>query len=90
MSNMSGIQRRTVQERSDPAIGAIVIDYSGGDQDVNAAARGLYISGAGDLAVEMLSGDAVTFTGLLAGVVYPIAVRKIVQAGSSADGLILT
>ncbi len=90
MSNMSGISRRIVQERSDPAIGAIAINYSGGDQAIVVPARGLYISGAGNLVVEMLSGDAVTLTGLLAGVVYPFALRKIIQASSTASGLILT
>ncbi len=90
MSNSIGFPNRGVQERSDPAIGAIVINYAGGDQQINVPARGLYISGAGALVVEMVNGDAVTFTGLLAGVVYPIAVRKIIQAGSAAGGLILT
>lgn len=81
---------RAVQERSDPAIGALAINYGAGDQDINVPSRGLYISGAGDLVVHMANGDVVTFTGLLAGTVYPIAVKKIVQAASTAAGLVLT
>jgi hypothetical protein len=81
---------RAVQERSDPAIGAIAISYGGGDQDINVPSRGLYISTAGNLVVLMANGDSVTLTGLLAGVVYPIAIKKITQAGSTAAGLILT
>ena len=85
-----GFPNRGVQERSDPAIGALAISYGGGDQDINIPARGLYISSAGNLAVVMLNGDSVTLTGLLAGVVYPIAVKKILNAGSTAAGLVLT
>lgn len=91
MSNTNNFfPNRGVQERSDPAIGAIAIDYAAGDQDITVPSRGLYISSAGDLVVLMANGDAVTLTGLLAGVVYPIAVRKIIQAASTAAGLVLT
>ncbi len=79
-------------DRSDPAMGGIAINYSGGDQvlALPTIARGLYISGAGALVVVMANGDAVTFSGLLAGIVYPIAVKQITASGSSAAGVILT
>ncbi len=82
----------TLTERSDPAMGGIAISYGGGDQVLTdpTIARGLYISGAGALAVVMANGDVVTLSGLLAGVVYPIAVKQITQSGSSAAGVILT
>jgi hypothetical protein len=80
---------RAPGDRKDPAIGAIAISYGGGDQIVTVAARAIYVSTAGNLAVDMVNGDTVTFTGLLVGMVYPIAVSKIYQAGSTAAGLIL-
>lgn len=80
---------RGTQERDDPAIGAVAIDYGGGDQDITVPARGLYIQTNGNLAVEMVNGDAVTFTGLLAGTIYPVCLRKILQTGSTAAGLVL-
>lgn len=90
MSNDNDIGRRAVQRRSDPAIGGIVIDYAAADQDLDVPGRMLYISSNGNLEVETVGGDTLTFTGLLAGRIYPIAVRKIIKAGSSAAGLVLT
>ncbi len=78
------------RRRSDPAVGAVTINYAATDQTFTKPTRGLYISGAGALVVIMSNGDSVTFTGLLAGVLYPIAVKTIVKAGSSAAGLVLT
>lgn len=88
-SNDNDIGRRPVQ-RTDPAMGGVAISYGGGDQTLTVPGRALYISGAGNLVVETVGGDSLTFTGLLAGVIYPVAVRKIIQAGSSAAGLVLT
>ena len=82
---------RTVpQHRSDPGVGAVAINYAGGDQTVEAPARGIYIDVAGNLAVVMANGDAITFVGLLAGVLYPFSVRQITKAGSTAGGVIVT
>ncbi len=79
-----------VKDRSDPAVGGIAISYGGGDQVLTVRARSLYISVAGNLSVKMLNGDLLTFTALLAGVVYPFAVQTIYQTGSTASGNILT
>jgi len=89
-SNDNDIGRRAVEDRNDPVIGGVAINYAAADQVLTVAARGLYISGAGNLVVETIGGDTLTFTGLLAGVIYPVAVRKIIKLGSSAAGLVLT
>ncbi len=80
---------RAVKYRSDPAIGAVAISYGGGNQTISQPSRAIYISGAGALVVTMVDGSAATFSGLLAGVVYPFSIQGITQSGSSAAGVIL-
>lgn len=67
----------------------MVIDYSGGDQDVTVPARAVYVGTAGNLKVDMSDGTTVTFANLAAGQVYPFAVTKVYQTGSSVAGHIL-
>lgn len=90
MSNTSSTSYpEYVKNRFDPAIGGEAIDYSGGDQDITFAARGVYVGTAGHLKVDLVTGDTVTFSNLTAGNVYPFAIKKIYQTGSSAAGVIL-
>lgn len=82
--------RSSVARRSDPAQGAVAIDYSGGDQVLATESRGIYIDTAGNLKVDMADGTTVTFENLAAGTIYPIAITKIYQTGSTtAAGLVL-
>lgn len=77
---------------SNPAEGGVVINYGGGDQTLAKVCRGIYISTAGNLKVDMPGGGTpvtLTFTGLTAGTVYPIRVKKIYQVGSTAAGIAL-
>ncbi len=71
-----------------PAVGAIAI--TGADQTfAGARPRSVYVATAGDLTCDMVNGDNVTFVGLLAGIVYPIAIKKIYDTGTSITGLVL-
>lgn len=81
--------RTGVVQDNDPAIGAVAIDYSGGDQPLSGAPRGLHIDSAGALKVDMADGTTVTFASLLEGAFYPYAVTKIYQTGSDAAGFVL-
>jgi hypothetical protein len=81
--------RGSVARRSDPATGAVAIDYSGGNQTLSTEARGVYVGTAGHLKVDMADGTTVTFSNLAAGNIYPIAITKIYQTGSTAAGLVL-
>ncbi len=72
-----------------PAVGAEAISYGGGDQTVSPCSRALYVATAGDLKVDMLSGDTVTFASLPAGTILAVCVKKIYQTGSNAAGIIL-
>lgn len=84
---MSG--RKSPDTQHDPPVGAIVIDYSAGDQELNVPARRVYISATGDLKVDMADGTTVTFEDLAAGIQHEMCIAKIYQTGSTATGLVL-
>ncbi|MBT8408060.1 MAG: hypothetical protein KJN93_00360 [Alphaproteobacteria bacterium] len=50
--------------------------------------RALYVGVAGNVAVEMLSGDTVVLSGAQAGAVYPFRVSKVLATGTTAGGLV--
>jgi hypothetical protein len=52
------------------------------------ATRGIYVGGSGDLKVTMIGGEAVTFVGLAAGVIHPIAAIIVWSAGTTATGIV--
>ncbi len=51
-------------------------------------ARGLYVGGAGDVAVTTVGGDVVTFVGVLAGTVLPVYVTKVMATNTSATSIV--
>lgn len=57
------------------------------DSTVLAITRGIYVGGNGNLVVTMIDGGVLTFTGVLAGMIYPLQVSK-VMAATTATGLI--
>ena len=69
-----------------PAENAVVINYSGGNQDVTS--RALIIETAGDLVVDMVGqGSSITLP-LPAGLI-PIRIKRIYQSGSTAAGVVI-
>lgn len=53
-----------------------------------AVTRCLYVGGAGDLRVELVSGDVVTLTGTVAGAIYPLRIARVLATGTTATGLV--
>jgi hypothetical protein len=50
------------------------------DNDLDYITRAVYVGGAGDLtAILEGGGEAVTFTGVQAGVIYPLRVRRVME-----------
>lgn len=76
-----------IANQSDPAIGAVLIDYSGGNQTVSGHARGLYITTAGNLKIDTARGDIGIVHPFITGLA-PIKVTKIYQTSSTAAGVI--
>lgn len=71
-----------------PAVGAVAIDVSGGDQALSPPIRGFHVGVAGDVAVTMLDGTDVTFVGCVAGGTYPYACQTIKQTGTTATSVV--
>ena len=55
--------------------------------DLPQITRGFMVGGAGDVAVTLKSGDAITLPGLMAGVVYPFRISKVRDSGTTATGI---
>jgi len=49
--------------------------------------NGIYVGGAGNLAVELLDGSTVTLTAVIVGTIYPLRVTK-VKAATTATNLV--
>jgi len=50
--------------------------------------RAIFIGGAGNLSVVMLSGDTVTLTGVQPGMIYPLRVTTVRATGTTATGIV--
>lgn len=58
------------------------------NNDLTFLPRGVYVGTSGNLAVHDIEGEAVTFTNLAAGVIHPIAPKRILSTGTTASGII--
>lgn len=60
------------------------------DTDFSAPSRGIYVSGTGDVSVQMLGNDAtVVFVAVPAGAILPIRCTKVNVAGTTATNMIV-
>lgn len=50
--------------------------------------RALYIGSSGDVTVIMQGGQTVTFTGMVAGQIYPLRVGRVKAAGTTAAAIV--
>lgn len=58
------------------------------DTAIFASTRGIYVGGGGDIHVDLESGDEVTFTGALTGLIYPLRVQRVYATGTTATDLV--
>ena len=56
--------------------------------DLPRATRALYVGESGDVALRMVSGASVTFTGMQGGMIYPLRVARVLATGTTAAGLV--
>ena len=56
--------------------------------DLPFVTRGIYVGSAGSLQVQMAGGQTVTFENVLAGVIYPLRVSRVMAVGTTATALI--
>jgi len=55
------------------------------DTNIALNVRGLYVGGAGDVAVIMANGQTVTFVGVAAGSILPIRATRVLATGTTPD-----
>ena len=56
--------------------------------DLTEVTRAIYVGGAGNLSVVMLSGQVTLFTSVVAGAILPLRVRRVNATGSTATNLV--
>jgi hypothetical protein len=54
------------------------------DTDLTVVTRGLYVGGAGNVAVITKGGETVTFTGVVAGSILPVRVARVKATNTTA------
>lgn len=69
-----------------PAESAVAVTAS--NTTVFAPTRGVYVAGAGNLAVTFADGSEVTLTNIAAGVVHPLSVVQVKSTGTTATGIV--
>lgn len=55
---------------------------------VQGACNALYVGGAGDIAILDEMGQTVTYTGVAAGLWFPVKAVRVLAAGTTATGLV--
>ena len=84
---MTDIYRTHVPGLTSPAQDALEITPSDSQTFVQTT-RALYVGIGGDATVRMANGTVATFTGLLAGVVYPLRIDRVLATGTTAASLV--
>jgi hypothetical protein len=80
---------RRVYKHAEIPNSAVEVDYTGGDVDLPFSTVGLFIGGAGDLAVDMMGeGSGIAISGIAAGTVLPGNFRTVNQSGSTATDIV--
>lgn len=72
---------------SAPADHAFAITPDDGT-DLSYVTRALYVGSAGAVTVVMAEGTTITFSGLFAGQVLPVRVRRVLATGTTATALV--
>ena len=73
---------------SQPATGAVAVSVGSADQSFERPTRGVFVGGAGNLAVTMEEGQSITFTGVTAGSILPIQATAALTSGTTATNVI--
>lgn len=75
---------RPITELSDPGQHAFVVTPADSDFASNAQARALWVGGAGNVRVTTVGGEDVLFSGVPAGTVLPVSVKRVWATNTTA------
>jgi hypothetical protein len=70
-----------------PASNAFAVTPADGS-NLTHAARALFVGGAGNIKVDTLGGDTVTFTGVVAGSILPVRILKVYSTDTTATNIV--
>jgi len=70
-----------------PATGAFEVTTSD-TEDLAKPARSLYVGTTGDVKVDTVAGDTVTFAAVPAGAFLPVRVKRVYATGTDADDIV--
>ncbi len=71
-----------------PARAAAAVTKSD-SENLPATCRGIYVGASGDLKVDLAEGGVgIVFVGLAAGVIHPIACKKVYSTGTTATSIV--
>lgn len=56
--------------------------------DLNNVSRALYVGTSGDLRLILVDGGTITLSGVQAGTIYPVRVRRVLASGTTAGNLV--
>lgn len=70
-----------------PATGVLTITPSN-TANLARSPRAIWVGGAGDVAVEMIDGTNGVLSGIPAGTLMPVRVRKVLATGTTATGIV--
>lgn len=70
-----------------PALDAAAVIPDDTD-DLPNITRALYVGGAGDIAVEMMSGSSVVLRAVPGGALVPLRARRVLSAGTTATHIV--
>ena len=75
-------------KQTQSATGAVAVDVSAADQRFDRPARGIYVGGDGNVAVTMLEGMDITFSGVAAGTILSINALAVLNTGTTATDIV--
>ena len=70
-----------------PASNAFAVTPADGS-NLTHAARALFVGGAGNIKVDTLGGDTVTFTGVVSGAILPVRILKVYSTDTTATNIV--
>lgn len=69
-------------------VGAQAVTPSDSTDLPKGTTKGLYLGGAGNVVVDMADGSTVTLTGLTAGVIHPLSVKRVHATSTTAINIV--
>lgn len=66
------------------AEGAVAVTPDDANDLTNGVTKGLYVGGSGDIKVDMADGSTAIFTGISAGMIHPLSVKRVHSTGTTA------